>query len=390
MFKRYKIINRRKFLFTALADYIGKTISLPARLLKGRKGAPAYALNDTDVREILVVRTSYLGDVIMTLPILRPLKERFPCSRLTFLTSTVASEVLKSNPYVDEVIVYDPFWFYKTPKRGYFTFISGLKERFFDLVIEARSDIRELLLLVRPLKATYKVSYDVGGGGFLLTDVVPYEGLRHKVLYHLGLVEYLGCRVGNLDWGFYLTLEEKTKALKIINDYKINRPFIALHPGSRLPLKKWPPERYSALCDKIIDEYDMQVVILGSAVDRDSVGSVIRGMKHSVVDLSEALTLRELAGVIGHSEFLLCNDSAPMHVAACEGVSTVAIFGPSKSVETSPFGNVHRVVEKPFPCRFTCDEGTCRNSRLHACMKDISVQDVFDAVKKKYNKQDKE
>ncbi|MBF0317481.1 MAG: glycosyltransferase family 9 protein [Nitrospirae bacterium] len=387
MFRRYKIINRRKSLLTAMADLVGNAVFLPVRLLTGRSGVPAQLPGESDVREILVVRTSFIGDVIMTLPILRPLKERFPRARVTFLTSRVASEVLRTNPYVDEIITYDPFWFYPSPKADYIRFIRSLQGRSFDLVIEARGDIRELLLLVGPLKAPCKVSYDVGGGGFLLTHVVPYEGLRHKVIYHMGLVKYLGCRVDTIDWGFYLQPEERARALEIIHTCKVKPPFLALHPGSRMPLKKWPVERYAMLCDMLAEEYGMQVVVFGSRVDRDSVAGIMRSVRysinHGVVNLSERLTLREFAGVIAHGSLLVCNDSAPMHVAACEGVPAVAIFGPSKSVETAPYGDIHTVVEKDsFPCRYSCDEAVCHNRRRHACMLDISVQDVFDAVKK--------
>ena len=82
---------------------------------------------------------------------------------------------------------YDPFWFYPTAWAAYPAFMRELRRLPFDLVIEARADIRELFLLVRPLRARYKVSYDVGGGGYLLSHVVPYPGLKHKVEYHLDI-----------------------------------------------------------------------------------------------------------------------------------------------------------------------------------------------------------
>ena len=76
----------------------------------------------------------------------------------------------------------------------------------------------------------------------------------------------------------------------------------------------------------------------------------------------------------------ICNDSAPMHIAAAMKTLTVAIFGPSKSRETGPYGNVHRVVEKDFPCRFTCDEDSCKHKIYQACMKAITPDDVYNAA----------
>jgi ADP-heptose:LPS heptosyltransferase len=70
-----------------------------------------------------------------------------------------------------------------------------------------------------------------------------------------------------------------------------------------------------------------------------------------------------------------------MHIAAALGTPTVAIFGPSKSVETAPFSPVGRVVEKDYPCRAQCDESSCHNvARLHGCMLDVTVAEVLAAA----------
>ena len=89
----YKIINKKKLAATIAADAIGKIIFLPKLLSrKSRK------IMDNGIRDILVIRTAYIGDVVMTMPILKPLKEKFPGSRISFLTSTPAGEVLKRDP----------------------------------------------------------------------------------------------------------------------------------------------------------------------------------------------------------------------------------------------------------------------------------------------------
>jgi len=74
-----------------------------------------------------------------------------------------------------------------------------------------------------------------------------------------------------------------------------------------------------------------------------------------------------------------------MHIAAAMKTPTVAIFGPSKSLETGPYGNTCRVVEKDFPCRFTCDERACGHKEYQACMKKITPHDIFNAVQELMN-----
>lgn len=371
----YKIINKKKLAATIAADAIGKIIFLP-KLLSGKSRENM----DDGIRDILVIRTAYIGDVVMTMPILKPLKEKFPGSRISFLTSTPAGEVLKNNPYLDDVITYDPFWFYPTEKKKYLEFIKGLKKRSFDLVIESRGDIRELLFLVWPLKARFKLSYDFGGGGYLLTDIVPYHGLKHKVEYHFDMIRYLGCDIGDLDWGVYLTEGEKNKVREILEKNSIRKPFISVHPGARIPLKRWMADRYAKLCDRLIEDYGLPLIMLGAKGERNIVDEILREMRHRPTDLVGALTLRELSGILSESALFICNDSSPMHIAASMKTPTVAIFGPSKSVETAPYGNVNRIVEKDYPCRCHCDESSCRNKRFHGCMRDIEVEDVLSAV----------
>lgn len=373
---KYKIINRKKRIATAAADKLGGLFHAPFRLFKKNK-----AIDADRVHTILVIRTAYIGDAIMTLPMLKPLRDRFPNAKITFLTSHAAARALETNPYIHEIIAYDPFWFYASDKRKYLEFMRRLRMRKFDLAIEARGDIREILLLVKPLNATYKVSYDVGGGGFLLTHVVPYEGLRHKVEYHLDIARYLGCPVDNIEWGIYLTRQEKADIRKLMRDNNIKKPFIAVHPGVRIPLKQWMLKRYAALYDRIEKDFGMRTVITASEKDKDYVKDMLKLMKTRPVNLTGKLQLRELAGVLSESLLFVCNDSAPMHVAASMGVPVVALFGPSKSIETAPYGNAHRVVEKDFPCRYTCDENSCAHERYHACMEAIEVDDVLAAIK---------
>jgi lipopolysaccharide heptosyltransferase II len=373
---KYKIINRKKLYATVLADIIGNIIFLPKLFFKkDRKITPE------NINEILVIRTAYAGDAMMTVPMLKPLKDRFSNARISFLTSTCAGEILRGNPYIDEIITYEPFWFYQTGKKDYVKFISCLKKKSFDLVIEARGDIRELLFIVFPLRARFKVSYDFGGGSYFLTHAVPYKEMKHRVEYHLDIARHLGCKTESIEWGVYLTAEENNSVRELLKSHSITQPFISVHPGGRLPLKRWITERYALLYDKLIEEYGMPLIMLGSKEETALSADIVKNMKHKPHVLTGGLSVRELAAVLSESALFVCNDSAPMHIAAAVKTPTVAVFGPSKSIETAPYGNTHRVVEKDLPCRYKCDEVSCRFKRFHACMRDIEVKDVFSAVK---------
>jgi len=376
----YRIINKKKLYATMAADFIGNAIFLPRLLFKKNE-----EIRPEEIKEILIIRTAYIGDVVMALPLLKPIRERFANAKISFLTSTNAKEVVENNPYVDEIITYDPFWFYDSEKREYINFIRGLRKRSFDLVIETRGDIREIMFLVFPLKARYKVSYDVGGGGCFLSHVVPYNGTVHRVEYHLNITRFLGCKTcEDVEWGIYLTENEKKSVKEILNEEGVtpDKPVIALHPGSRKELKCWFPERYAAVADFIASELGATVILTGAPDEVSLVESVKELMENRPVVLAGKMTLRELAGVISLCSLFICNDSAPMHIAAAMKTPTIAIFGPSKSIETGPYGKIHTVIEKDFPCRYRCDEDVCLYKNYNQCIKDISVDDVISAVRK--------
>lgn len=371
----YKIINKKKLIATVILDTLGKlAFAIPKLFFRPQPIRPEQ------IRSILVVRTAYVGDVVMTLPILKALKAKFPQAGITFLTSRSALPLLENIPSLDAVLAYDPFWFYKTGFAAWFDFIRKLRRQRFDLVIEARADIRDLALIVFFCRARYKVSYAVGGGAYLLTHVVDYPGLTHKVDYHLHIASYLGCSLTELDSGLYLSAAEIERGQQTLVDKGVAGSFIVVHPGSRLFLKRWPLLRCAALCDELIEKYQRPIVFVGAPSEIEIVETIQAAMHHETVSLAGRISLRELAAVLGKADVFICNDSAPMHIAAAMQTPTVAIFGPSKSRETGPYGVVCRVVEKEMVCRTSCDENSCRFASFHACMEQITVSQVMSAA----------
>jgi predicted lipopolysaccharide heptosyltransferase III len=372
---KYKIINRRKLFAVTISDIFGYVLFSPLKILRK---SPRIEKN---INKILIIRTAYVGDILMTLPILRPLKEKFPHARITFIASKDGAGLLRGNPYIDRILPFNPFWFYKASIKDYISLISKVRSEQFDLAIEARGDIRELFFIVLFLRARLKLSYGFGGGAYLLTNVVPFTGMKHRIEYHLDLIRSLGCTTDAIDWGIYLEDSERKKVKEILKANGIKKPFISVHPGARLPLKRWSVEGYAGLGDMIAKELGITLVMFGSEHERELVNRIVDKMRCKPIVLAGRLTLRELAGFFAESALLICNDSAPMHIAAAMKTPTIGIFGPSKSQETAPYGSNCRVVEKDFPCRLSCDETKCRNKDYHGCMKAIYPHDVFNAIK---------
>ncbi len=377
----YKIINPKKLLLVSTVDFFGR--ALFSFMKRASPGLPSRG----QIKKILIIRLAYVGDVVMTLPVLKPLQEYFPEAKISFLTNASASELLSGNPYIEKVIPYDAFWFYAKKKvlalREYLKMLRNIREEKFDLVLDLRGDIRNISLVAYPSMAPYRVSYEIGGGGYLLSSIAPFLEVKHKVDFHLDIIRFLGADTQKWDWDICLDSAELKEMKTIINEAGIDQEdrIIGIHPGGRKPLKCWEPEKFAILADMIIQKYSAKIVFLGAPNETRLLESVIKGMKHSAVNLAGKTTIRQLAAAIRCCNLFVGNDSASIHIAAAQKIPVVAIFGPSTSRETRPFGDGNRVVEiEDMPCRSSCDEDQCLFHKRKECMRSISPEKVFQAV----------
>lgn len=382
----YKIINRKKRIVVKITDLLGYTLFYPLVLFKRWIGKKQGIKRDR-VGNILVVRLAYIGDVIMTIPVLRSLKALYPNAKISFLIGRRESEVLQGNPYIDQIITYDAFWFYKRRRgvwiREYLTVIKRLRRGQFDIAIDFRGDIRNILFILFLSRAHFRISYGVGGGGYLLTHIVPFKGIGHKIAYHMDILRYLGGDYKASLPEISLSDDERAYQNRLFDRLGIPRGtfVVGIHPGGRKPLKGWYIEGYIGIIERLIREYSAQVVLTGTGGEIALCDKITKGIKDErVISMCGRTGLRELVSLIRGFDLFITGDSAPMHIACAVKTPVIAIFGPSKSKETGPYGRASYVVEKDFPCRLTCDEDKCNHKVYNACMKAIGVEDVYKAI----------
>lgn len=349
------------------------------------------------VRKILAIRFAYLGDVILTVPAIKPLKDRFPESSICFLVGSGARQVLENNPFVDEIITYDPPWFY--PRRNlscildYVRLVRLIRSKGFDTVIDFRGDLRNILFVVLPSGACRRVGSAMTGGGYVLTKSVPWTQKKHKVEFHLGLARALGVNTNTPGpMTLYPDGEDRARVQGLLQEMNIrDGDFLAgLHPGGRVDLKNWDIACYAEVADVLAKRYDAKILITGGADEVTLGEAVLRSMKGEGFNLCGKLSLKQLQVLLEEMSLFVTNDTGPLHIASGANVPTVAIFGPSEVWDTGPLSQHHRVVMKDLPCRAACDTYTCRNKDYHECLKSIkpaevlaACAEVLEAVKKR-------
>jgi len=335
---------------------------------------------DFDPIRILVLQTAFLGDIILTIPLILALKTVYPNSHLALLTTPAGREALQELPELDEIISYDKK---KTEKglAGFFRKARELRAKKFDLAVSPHRSFRSAFLL-------YLASIPVLAG--FADSAFPWVyHLRvkprkrdHTVLRNLSLLEPIAELPENFEPRIKLPAPENFALEKFGLSLK-QRPLIGFAPGSAWPTKRWPAQRFGELAKILEQELGAKIVLLGDNGDISLCSEVERLSGAGIKNLAGKTGLKDLFGLISNLDCLVSNDSAPVHIASGFSIPTVVIFGPtSPAFGFGPRQSPHRILEKELSCRPCHHHGPIKCPEGHfRCMKDISGKEAADAVK---------
>ena len=336
-----------------------------------------------EAQHILVRGTNWIGDVIMTLPAMAAIRRSFPEAKSSVLAKPWVADIFSLSPDVDEVLLY------RSPGihegfRGLLRLAKELRSRKFDAAILLQNAI-EAAIVACLAGIPIRAGYNSDGRGPLLTHSVKRtRAIRriHQVEYYMEMVKTLGCsNGGRREYHLDLTPEDVIRAGEILGFYGAAQGdlLIGIAPGATYgAAKKWFPDRFAMVADRLSETLGAEILLFGSAADRESTRAVSGFANHSMADLAGMTTLREAISLISCCRLFISNDSGLMHVAGALGVPTLAIFGSTNPVTTSPPGEKSVVVHKDLPCS-PCLKTTCPTD--FQCMDLIGVNDVYEAAR---------
>lgn len=204
----------------------------------------------------------------------------------------------------------------------------------------------------------------------------------HAIVNHLEALIPLGIIPENespaLD--FYPDPADELFAADIFRKNFAGERVVAFNPGTNHLCKCWPVENFSLLGDRLADELGTRVVILGSRTEKGLADQIIAGMRNVPLDLT-GCSLGELAAILEKSALLVTGDTGPMHIASAVGARIIALYGPISPERSGPLGDGHRILMHGELHCCPCNSFTCKNENFRECMKLISVEEVFSAIK---------
>lgn len=345
--------------------------------------------------KILIYHVGNIGDIIVATPIYRSIRKSFPETRITLLTSPGkrglpgAQEIVAPFNLFDDIKVFYPEELSSVKKI--IEFFKGIKKEDYDFLIYLAASQWGFWHILRDM-----IFFRLAGIGCVVGFEI-YEGYynykKHRqipvseVERLKKLIRPLNLTSSKQELEFPVRPEDRCFADGVFNQYGIKeeRQKIVVHPGGKKPSKLWPGINFARLVDRLIEEMRGQVILVGSDGEAEIVDEMVKRIKHKVVNLAGKLTLFQLVAVIDRADLMISNDSGPMHIAAAVKTPVVALFsGVDIPNAWYPYGDIHTVIKKDVSCS-PCFKSECRE---HYCMNEITVDEVYRAVKRTLGKEE--
>ncbi len=342
-------------------------------------------MNPQEVKSILLFKLRYMGDVLMTTPAIRLLRQSYPKASITMIVNKGTEDVLRYNPHLDQIVTIDREMVEKKPfyKRVPYEWkvLRDLRRGHYNISVDFDSGERgAYMALLSGIGIRIGFHYSKGFRRLIFTHQVHREGVSHTVERNLLLVEKTMGLVRTDD-----TLElytgpedDRRMALWLQRHQLSGKDFVIIQPGARFSSKLWPAEKWASLIDILQKDLRLHVVVTGGQKEIKYLQTIMSGIKARVLSLVGQTTVLELAVLLKKASLFIGTDSGPMHIAAAVGTPLIALFGPTDPLVWGPWGKGHYVISRYLPCS-PCKYTHC-NLGKESCMEQISIEDVLNAV----------
>ena len=336
-------------------------------------------LKKRNIRNILILGHSNIGDVCYDLVTVDPLRRCFPQAKISFLTSSRVENIVKDHKGLDKILTFDRHSKYSFLKRFCFTAILAIEK--FDLAVVLKDTLMHIFL---GIPNVWKVKEYL--------QIKSLEKTRHAVVNYLEFLRFHGIDAQEAKFEFTIGEEERNfcNAFFAKEGIKAQDRIVGILPLAAWSLKSWPIEKWNALAEILKKQYGIKVINLGKRSDTSLGQMLLKNISREIIS-ADTTTLKQAMALIKHCSLFIGPDSSLLHLSSCLGIETIGLYGPSSGEYFYPYFHRHNNVssaEKPscMPCYPGLKFCPCMGRlRYGACMEGISVNDVLELVRQKLN-----
>ena len=301
---------------------------------------------------------------------MRRIREELPSSNITLLAGPIIPSLMKGNPYVDEVLPFDPKkpggW---GPNRD---LMQLLRQKQFHAAFILNRSLHSAAI-IRGAGIPIRIGHNTEYRGPLLTQRIAYDWKKSDVLCSLDLLIAAGIPADICLPELSVSPDERNAMRSRLHEMGWSeRPIVGIQPGANDPyVREWGAEKYARLANELTDKYGFQVVIMGTPDQQETVDKMIASMSHKPISLVGKTDIREAMATIALCKVWIGNDGGLLHMAAALSPASIGIFGPHKALRWGYNTANHRSIFKP----------TVHPAKDHAetrrCLDSITVEEVL-------------
>ncbi|MDY6825249.1 MAG: glycosyltransferase family 9 protein [Thermodesulfobacteriota bacterium] len=344
-----------------------------------------------NIKTILLIQLGDIGDVVLSFPVLRTLKENMPNAELLIAVRAKAAALAAECQWADGVVSIN------TVRRNFpdavkhqLAFIKSLWSYRIDVAIDLRMDPRGAVLAMLS-RARQRIGFFAEDGKLWRNRIFthlyyqgPVPGGRHMTDYLLNLVRAFGISTVHTTPEIPPSADTQKKIAQLLesNGFEERTPLIAIQPFSLWSYKEWDIEKYAQLIQWLISTMTIKIIITGSADEYLRAEALCKRLASGdVINLAGKTDTGMLPALFRQCRLFIGPDSAGLHIAAAAGTPTVGIFGPAAARVWAPKGKQHSVVQKNFDC-VPCNLKGCNGSGKSRCIDALTVAEVTSPVAK--------
>ena len=313
-----------------------------------------------------------IGDCLLTTPLLRALKRRFPRAHLAVSVPPCNQDLLSTNPHVDEIVLRPEIKRWGAKIR----FALQIRRGGYDLIISCQEKsafyawatwYSALCSPRRPV--TVGLNHRLTRRWY--QHNVPVIPDQHEVYKYLDIAELLGCpRERRPVLELIPPRDAQERVAQILGEQGVHPDarFIGINPGGSTPDKRWPVERFAEVAERLHRELGLPVMVFGGPGDHDRASEIVAQMEHRPLVVAGRVSLGDTGALLERCQLLVTGDTGPMHMAVALAVPVVALFGPTSPIKFGPFTTLKTVLRHDYPCP------ACQLPCLHTIMPDEVVE----------------
>lgn len=405
--RKIAIRSSKSTLLTCIS-LIMSTIGTLLQLARRGNHYPPLTPQSFHPQRILVIRMDLIGDLVLSLTVVRALKRTYPHAEIDLLATPASAKIALHDRHLAEIITYDPnIW--RRPKalfqphnwREAQALLHRLRTRHYDLAVSVYGPWAGVLAVLS--RAQRRVGFGRESYPGLMTDNVPggipgrwqhHNPLdnKHEVDYCLELAQAAGATITPEDRIPHLTIDAQShrEIEQMLHQagVQLDKPLIVCHISSNNGhSKRWPLPYWATLLDRLIRNTSVYIILTGAPSDLPIVEDLISRMREHPINLTGKTSLPQLAALLHRADLLISGDSGPIHMATALGTPIIGIYGPTNPSLGGPLSPDATILRDPIWCSpcYNATSGDSADCRFYTtqCMKNITPTQVFTIVQTK-------